>query len=227
MKKPHLILFVATISIFTSCTKGGEFDLNLDDFIFNIDIRYTLRNDFDTVGLEYMKIPIGRTFQYRDSASNQLFAVKTTKSDTTAVKVTSTSNNNLFADLYILELRQLTNLSSGPVWYSGESHCDTSQFSLLDLYDADFELSNSVNKIPSFWYPFNSSSQHDYNYLVNYTIEGKTYPVVHLFHASNGLPITDPAFIESWYYWVKGIGIAERRIKMGTSIKTEFLVKYF
>jgi hypothetical protein len=228
MKKIQLILIASTITFFSSCTKDGDFDLNLDNFFSGFDFKFIVNNHFDSVGLEYMRIPVGRTFQYRDSASNQLLSVKTIKSDTSAVRVSSPGSADLFADVYKLELRLLSNLSSGPVWFAGESFTETNRITtVLDYYDPEFELTNSTNKVSSFWYPLISSPGHDYNLLVNYDIEGKTYQEVHVFHSSNGAPITDPGYIESWYYWVKGIGIVERRIKSGTYIKTEFLKKYF
>lgn len=228
MKRIKLTVIVSAITFFSACTKGGDIDLDIVDFFSNLNFNYVVKNHFDSVGLEYMKIPLGRTFQYRDSASNQLISVKTNKSDTSAARVSSPASTDLFADVYKLELRILTNLNSGPVWFAGESFTETNRLTtVLDYYDPEFELVNSANNVPSFWYPLISSPDHEYNLLLNYTVEGKTYPEVHLFHSSNRLPVTDPAFFESWYYWVKGVGIVKRCVISGTYIKTEFLNKYF
>lgn len=227
MKKLHLILLAATISSLIACTKSGDLDLNLDNYIFDLQFNFTLRSHFDSVGIKYMTVPVGRTFQYRDSSTNNLILVKTSRSDTSAIKINHPTNNNIYVDKYTFELKQLTNLTSGPIWYSAESITDTNLNSVIDLYDSEFELTNIKAKVPTFWYPFNSSYKKEYTLLTNYSIEGKSYSEVHLFHASNSLLITDPAYLESWYYWVKGIGIVERRIVSGTSIKTEFMMKYY
>lgn len=227
MKKIQLHLFIVTIFSFSACTKGGDFDINLDNFLFDLQVSFTLRSHFDSLGLQYMKIPEGRTFQYRDSSSNQIITVKSIKSDTSAISINSTTRNKLYIDKYSLELIQITNLRSGINWYVAESKTDTNMYSIPDIYDSEFELTNEVNKVASFWYPFINTSVGEHRLLTNQIIEGKSYNEVHLFHASNGLPNTDPAYIESWYYWVKGIGIVERRIKTNGNIKTEYMTKYF
>jgi len=57
-------------------------------------------------------------------------------------------------------------------------------------------------------------------------IEGKTYTDVHSFFSSNGLPASNPGYLATTFWWVKGIGIIKREIKTNNSVKTSLLLRH-
>lgn len=220
-----LILFL----FFSSCSK--DWDVNFDIGNWNIDWKtIPAESHFDSVGLKYMKIPLKREYLYKDSSTGKIETVKVTRSDTVAIFQKATVGTQAYVDnyydTYTLAMTRMVNNTPTTTWYSGVSTCNFNSSSYIILYDSQFELANETDKVAAFWYPFQNNPLQEYSLLPNYVVAGISYSEVHLFHASNGISPSDPAFMESWYYWVKGIGIIKRRIQSATGVKTDLLISY-
>ena len=224
MKKTILLPLIATFLFFSSCEKGLD-GLNLDFNNINWGGVTIYTNVFDST-LSYIQLPENHYYIYKEEASGTIDSVKATKSLMSWVYKNPLNNNPGYYH-YNYELI-LTSFSQATpqTWYNGRAFCDSDYKNMVTFIDKDFNLSNEPSKVPAFWCPFTSAGNQQYLYMSGLVVEGITYVQVHKFQASNGLPASDPNYLETAFYWVKGIGIIRREIKTFNSVKTFLLLRH-
>lgn len=226
MKK---ILFypIAVITLFlSSCEK--EIDLNMDldfsDFSWSGPIVFNT-NIFDSTGFSYIQLPLNRYFIYKDETSGSTDSVAVTGSNYSAVYTgPSGSKPGYYYYTYDLTLTRFSAVNQ--TWYNGYASCDPDYKNTVTYIDSDFSLSNEPSKLPAFWYPFVSSGTQQYSFIPSAVIESNTYANVHSFSAGNGLQPTDPNYLATTFWWVKGIGIIKKVIRTSGSVKTSLLARH-
>ncbi len=219
MKKIILYCLVATSLLLSSCTK--------DDLLGGVTLgpgpgpNYKFYySQFDSVAIAYINLKPNSYYIYKDQATGL----------TDTVLVTTSSKGYFNYNFY--ETYELTcsiipiNLQTTP-WFQASAYCDVNNGPTPVIYDADFELRNWQANLPAFWYPFTSSLNKQYTYIPSVIIEGTTYNGVNKFQASNGFLSTQSNYLETIFYWVKGIGIIKKEIRTYNSVKTSLLVKYW
>ena len=114
-------------------------------------------------------------------------------------------------------------------WYNGRAFSDSdykSTYTSSLFYDKDFYFATEPSKVPAYWYPFTSTGNLQYLYIPALLVEGKNYTGVHKFQATNGLPPTDSNYIETTFYWVKGIGIIKKEVQSFNSARISVLLRH-
>jgi len=223
MKKIFYTPLVAILLL--SCEKG--LDLNLDFSNINWGGPYNFNtNNFDSIGLSYMQLPVARYYIYKDEASGNTDSVRVTKSNLTwNYRNAAGTSPALYHYTYDLTLTSFS-AAPGQVWYQGRAACDSDYKNVNTYVDASFDLSNEISKLPAYWYPFVSSGSNQYSKIPFLPIEGTLYGDVHRFAATNGLPHSDPAYQASIFYWAKGVGIIKKEIISSQSLQTFLLLRY-
>ena len=224
MKKIIFHSVIVLSLLFTSCMKA---DLSGSDWSWGgIGVINFNSNSFDSTSLAYIKISSNRYFIYKDESTGASDSVYVTQSTVYPVFVPATSSTPAFLyETYALTLMYSTG-AGNQQWLNGFASCDTVYKSVPLFIDSDFMLSNTQTNLPCFWFPFTSSSVLQYSFIPTLSIEGKQYNTIHKFSATNGLQPTQPNYLETSHYWVKGIGIIKKEIKTYNSIKTSLLVRF-
>lgn len=189
----------------------------------------------NAAALEFVQLPVGRYFIYKDSATGFTDSVRVTQSIFETLFHPGKAGTNcgiLCFDpgeaAFYFEKFSLTISSTSQEWFKGIASTDnyypSYYFNLLGnpavVIDTNFFLADA------FWYPLQSSGVNLYTFLPSLIIEGHTYTGIHQFSASNGLPVSDANYKGTTFYWVKGIGIIKKEIRTYNSIKTSLLVRH-
>ena len=231
MKKNIFYSLMAAAFLLSSC---GKEDLSLDLSNFNwgggpYNIKFN-GSSFDSTALTYIQIPLNRYFIYKDLTTGNTDSVVVTEStDSSGFQQASPGYPiGYFYTKHKLTINKISG-SFSETWYSGSA---TSDFPANNgstptwIYDSNFMLSNDMNNIPAFWYPFTTSGRNDYTYNNTMTIEGRIYSGVHSFSTNNGFQPGDVNYVASLFCWVKGIGIIKREIRTSNSVKTSVLLRF-
>lgn len=226
MKKPSTFFLLCAAVFITSCKKP-EFSINSNQGSWYFLMKHSY---FDSTGINIVKIPAGNYFIYKDAGSGQTDSVIVTQSiDSVALQLAGPGSPfPYFFSIYKLKLTSVSG-SLPQIWFSGTAISDypLNSSTISDpVKDSVFSFTNESNTLPAFWYPLQSSVLMQYNFFPALTIEGHTYTEVHQFSANNGLAASDPAYNETIFCWVKGIGIIKKVIVTGTSVKTFLLLQF-
>jgi len=190
-------------------------------------------------GLAYVRLPLQKTFVYRDSAYGILDTVWVSKSQTelklhTGIMGSSDPSccgsftggtSDYYYEFYTLELAR----RNGQLWFRGIAESGGTEYSLyVDsvIYRTDFSFKPYSGSLPlsCFWIPFQSSGQSMiYQTIPSMSVDGNTYTNVHRFTSTTGLNPSDPNFHAIDYWWVKDLGIIKKEIRQNTSVRTYFL----
>ncbi len=186
-------------------------------------------------GLEFVQLPPGRYFAYKDSTTGLIDTVYVSQSSIEKKfqqGIPGSSDPNCAgicqgsSDYYYQEYTLRLSRPDVPEWFKG-----VATTGLIDRY---FYRSDSVFISPDFslndffWYPFNSSGQAlVYDFIQHLQVGGVTYFNVHVFSTSNGLQPADLHYYAKKIYWVKGIGIVQKEIRRFNSVQTHFLLSYW
>lgn len=225
MKKIVRFFFTSIVILFVACKK--ETPAQIDYPTTNVKL--------SPAALNFVQLPVGRYFIYKDSASGS----------TDSVSVTQSSNENLFhkgrvgsgcgwfcydpgEPDYYYEKYSLTISSTSQEWFKGVASCDANYSSLAFaiLGNPSMLVESNFNLYDAFWYPFTTYGSRQYTSIPILTIEGNTYAEVHHFFSTNGLQPTDINYLGTTHYWVKGIGIIKKEIRTYNSIKTSLLIRH-
>lgn len=186
-------------------------------------------NYFDNTALDFIYIPWNRYYIYKDSATGIIDSVAVTQNYKGSVFHDSVPGNppvpKYLHETYKLTLQQLTGSPGQTTWFNGFASCDTQYMNTAHFIDPDFELTDTQNNLPAFWYPFTSSGVNRYTLIPSITIEGTLYLQIHKFSSTNGLQPGDINYRETAYYWEKGTGIIRKEFRTYNSIKTSLLVR--
>jgi hypothetical protein len=226
MKKITFLSFIAISVLLTSCAKV---DLTGDWSWGGIgEIKFNT-NRFDSTSLAFINVPQNRYFIYKDESTGLTDSVYVTQSMVSPVMGQSVQGPPTTPSFLYETFALALTYSSGTgnqLWFTGFASCDSQYKSVPLFIDSDFILSNTQTNLPCFWFPFTSSGVLQYSFLSTLTIEATPYNAVHKFSATNGLQPTQPNYLETTHYWVKGIGIIKKEIKTNNSVKTSLLVRY-
>lgn len=189
---------------------------------------------FSGHALEYVQLPVGKYFIYKDSANSQLDSVivTTSKLENIFVPKDPSTLSGLFLDgnpahfyeEYNLTLTKVDN-NQQTEWFKGIAslHSAINSFNLPKPCDTvAVSMSSKLGQENFFGVFYCSESNHP---NLSMTIEGKTYNNVVEYIHENYLNTTDPDYKKVIYYWVKSIGIIKRTVIHGSSIKTYTLVR--
>ncbi len=194
---------------------------------------------FSADALAYVQLPLNTYYIYKDSASGTLDSVVVTQSVLETKFHPEESGN----DLYIWHLAAyyyqqftllLTNYSgSSPQdWFYGIAtngpnffiNSDTTSW--VDLVEIDTLNNIRVNNYAFFYPEGGSVFSLTPTIIPSMTIEGKSYSNIVFCSDFNSPDTTADYYLETNYYWAKGVGIIKRRIKTSNYVKTENLVRY-
>lgn len=231
MKKIIFYCLTASVLLLASCEKTDLSDVLSFSGSVNPN---TVIMHFSQPALDYIQLPVNRYFIYKDSATGFIDSVRVTKSviETNFQQATSgfPGSPATYYDIYKLTLTKFAPPSTSQPWFEGTARgASFLGFSSTTIIDTSINFSNDQNSLPVFWHPLTLSGFNQftkYTYLPTLAIEGITYPAVHFFSSSNGLPTTDINYQASVFYWVKGIGIIKKEIKIFNSVKTSLLIRY-
>lgn len=225
MKKTIFYCITITVFILVACKKDKPDVINTPAPTIKLN----------TAALDFVQLPVGRYFIYKDSATGFIDSVRVTQSifETFLHKGrTGTNCGWLCFDpgeaAFNFEKYSLTLGSTSQEWFKGIASTDnyypSYYFNLLGnpavVIDTNFNLADA------FWYPLQSSGINLYTFLPSLTIEGNIYTEVHQFVYNNGLPASNAYYKRTVFYWVKGIGIIKKEIRTYNSITTSLLVRH-
>ncbi|MEO6253696.1 MAG: hypothetical protein ABIO79_10335 [Ferruginibacter sp.] len=232
MKKIIFLSVIVLFLLFTSCSKekisidfngwgsGGGWGLPGGGIVAG--------NFFDNTALDFIYIPWNRYYIYKDSATGFTDSVSVTQNYKSSVFHDSVPGNppvpKYMHETYKLTLQHMSG-SPGQTWFNGFASCDTQYMNTAHFIDSDFDLTDTQNNLPAFWYPFTSSGANRYTLIPSITIEGTLFIQIHKFSSTNGLQPGDTNYRETTYYWEKGTGIIKREIRTYNSVKTSLLLR--
>lgn len=217
MKKLIFFSLAAITLLLSSCSKNSNYG-SISSGPINYPPFYT--SQFDSIAIAYMYLKPNSNYIYKDQITGLTDTVKVTISN-------RNYGNSYFTEKYDLTCSIISYNLPPSIWLQASASCDENKGPAPVFYDADFELRNLDTQLPAFWYPFTSSLNKQYTYISSIIIEGTTYNGVNKFQVSNGLLSTQMDYLETIFYWVKGIGIIKKEIKTYNSVKTSLLVKYW
>lgn len=228
MKK--IIFYSLTVSVFllAACKKDKP-----------AEITYPTTNvKLNPVALEFIQLPVGRYFIYKDSASGSIDSVRVTQSIIENKFQPSTPPSGYLPCLsefnfetFTLTLTKINGTVSQD-WFKGIASswaifsCEIHPAVIIDpnLILNDQLFANTSGQ--PFVYPFSFYQGQGHILIPTITIEGTIYTEVHEFVSTNGLQPTQPAYQAVTHYWVKGIGIIKKETITYNSVKTYLLVRY-
>ena len=219
MKKLIFYCLVATSFLLSSCTKDGH-DLDLSGLGGCCGNYQFYSSQFDSVAIAYINLKPNSNYIYKDQTTGLTDTVIVTTSNRGA-------GTNFFTERYDLTCSIIPFNLPPSIWLRASASCDVNIGPTPVIYDNNFEFLNEQTNLPAFWYPLTSSANRLYTYIPSVTIEGTIYNGVNKFQASNGLLPTDSNYLETIFYWVKGIGIIKKETRTYNSVKTSLLVKYW
>lgn len=230
MKKIFFNLVTALSLLGTACEKP-DLDLSFDFSNINWGGVGTINvnaNTFEYDGIANISgIPF-IYYIYKDSATGSTDSVRLYSTYNSVYVPAGTGNPTNPVYYYTEYIFQLTNYNLSPplVFIKGKAVTDTDFKHTGTFIDSNFTLLNEVTNLPAYWYPFVSSANRQYSNISSASIEGKMYYNIHCFSASNGLPVSDPGYIVTTFWWVKGTGIVKRELRNFNSVKTCSLLRY-
>lgn len=236
MKK--LIFYpVAALSLmFAACEKPdikSDFKIGWSDFDFSFGpgagFGNSISNQFDSAAFAYIDIRDGRYFIYKDSASgivDSLVAQRGYVAMYVPPVAGDPSKPGYHYSIYDLKLANYWNYNPNLIFFQGHASCDSDYKNTRTFIDSNFAVVNQHTGLAAFWYPFVSSNNQQYSFILSLNVGSKVYNDVHCFFASNGLQPTDTNYMGTIFYWVKGIGIIKKEIRTNNSVKTSLLVRY-
>lgn len=203
------------------------------------EITYPTTNvKLNPVALEFVQLPVGRYFIYKDPATGSIDSVRVTQSiiETKFQPTTPPSGYLPCLSGYNFETFTLTltkiNGTASQDWFKGIASCNASVpcglhpaviiDSNLILYD---QLFTNTSGQP-FVYPYSFYQGQGHILIPAITIEGTVYTDVHEFVAINVLQPTHPSYQAVTHYWVKGIGIIKKETITYNLVKTSLLERY-
>ena len=196
---------------------------------------------FQKRDLDYVQIPKGTYFLYKDSASNNIDSVVVTSSQMEynihpAYTGTGLFDPNLPAYSYLnfsLQLKKFDG-SNEEDWFYGIATTNNPKFILFgigNLFPGLFlrERALSSNSDLQYgYYMLNSDTVFNKTHIIpKLLVEGMEYNDVLGFTSTNGIDSTKYPYryYASSYYWAKGVGIIKRSITKAQSTQTWTLVK--
>ena len=228
MKKKIFYSLTVTVFLFAACKKDKP-----------IEIIYPTTNvKLNPVALEFVKLPVGRYFIYKDPATGSIDSVRVSQSiiENKFQPSIPPSGYNPCLSGFNFETFTLTltkfNGTASQDWFKGIASsyaifpCGSHPAVIIDsnLILEDQLFTNIITH--PFVYPFSFYQGQGHIFIPTITIEGTIYTDVHEFFASNGLQSTHPAYQAVIHYWAKGIGIIKKETITYSSVNTYLLVRY-
>jgi hypothetical protein len=139
---------------------------------------------------------------------------------------TSSGTPGYIYEKYAVTLTRISG-ATNQTWFKGSASCHYDPgHTMSSSVDPNLNFSNEQTGLPAFWYPYSSSATMKFDYFSTLTIEGTVYTNVQAFISTNGLQPSDANFLQTTYYWVKGIGIIKKETRTANSVKTYLLLRY-